>query len=76
MPGSRTQIQKKSPSVEKQRARTRSPVQKPDIMLKTIQFFTQLSCKFFEQLSSGAISLNLVVELVDVVAHRYQKDLG
>lgn len=45
-------------------------------MWKTIQFFTQLSRKFFKQLSSSAISLNFVVELVDVVTHRDKENLN
>ena len=55
--------------MEKQRAKTRLHVENYSV-------FLCLSRKFFEQLPSGSISLNLVVEFVDVVAHRHQEDLG
>ena len=42
---------------------------------KDIQFCLLLSRKFFEQLSTGAIVLNFAVQLIDVVAHRHQKNL-
>jgi len=45
------------------------------LLWKAILFLLLLSRKFFEQLSSGAISLNFTVEFVDVVTHRHQEDL-
>jgi hypothetical protein len=41
-----------------------------------ILFFLQLSCQFFKQLPDGTVMLNLVVEFVDIVSHRHQKELG
>jgi hypothetical protein len=43
-------------------------------MWETILFITQLSRKYFEQLSAGTVLLNLVVEFVDVVSHRHEEN--
>ncbi len=46
------------------------------ILWITILFLSLLSRKFFEQLPSRAISLDFVMELVDVVPHCHQENLG
>ena len=76
MPRFQMQLQINSPSVEKKPTKSDGPVQKPASVWKTIRFLLLLSRQFLEKLSTGAIMLNLAVELVDVVAHSHQEDFN
>jgi hypothetical protein len=59
----------------KKQTKAQEPAQNSVPMWRIILFLPPLSSKFFEQLSAGAILLNLVVQFVDVVAHCQQENL-
>ncbi len=58
----------KEPICGKTAGKNQQPGPKTHLHVENYSVFLCLSRKFFEQLPSGSISLNLVVEFVDVVA--------